>query len=147
MQLSDEWFTVLSQDDNERLIYVNGRINLDKARKSGKYNIRIELTLPYKGDSSGMPSKEDAILIEQIHQALVPLIEQRGCGILTGNHIGCDHKYWVFYVKDEKIFQEKLNEALNDFELLPLEIECDYDPEWEEYLDMLSMRIKDSQNR
>lgn len=139
MKLSDEWFTVLSQDESGRLIYVNGRTDIAKLKKSGKYKIRIEITLPYEGDESGMPVKEDAVMISNVHRALVEAVESDLLGVLTGNHIGGDAKYWVFYVKDEKVFQERLNDALAQFPILPLEFLCEPDPGWEEYLDMLEM--------
>lgn len=38
------------------------------------------------------------------------------------------------------VFGERLNEALAPFEMLPISIYTEVDPEWEEYLDMYEMK-------
>lgn len=139
MRLSDEWFTVLSSDDEGRIVYVNGRLSLEEFRKSRKLSVRIELRLPYEMGSDGMPTEETAELILQIEERIRPKMEKDKLAILTGNHIGGGVKYWVFYCRTERVFEERLNEALADLPLLPLEIDVDLDADWEEYLDMLSM--------
>ena len=39
-----------------------------------------------------------------------------------------------------RVFGERLNEALAPFDLLPISIYTEVDPEWEEYLDMYEMK-------
>ncbi|GAD05383.1 hypothetical protein HQ45_01385 [Porphyromonas crevioricanis] len=139
MKLTDEWFSVLSADEHGQSVFVNGRLRLDEFRLSKKFKIRIELRLPYEADCTGMPTVSAMKLIEQIEQPLRKIMEADKLAILTGNHIGGGKKYWVFYTRTERVFQERLNEALAPFDLLPLEIECGMDADWEEYTDMMEL--------
>ncbi|MDY6122781.1 MAG: DUF695 domain-containing protein [Porphyromonas sp.] len=139
MRLTDEWFSTLSADDNGQSVFVNGRLGLDEFRLSRKFKIRIELALNYEADTTGMPTKKAMRLIEQIEQPLRETMERDKLAILTGNHLGAGKKYWIFYTRTERVFQERLNEVLEPFDLLPLDIECDADPNWDEYADMLEL--------
>lgn len=47
---------------------------------------------------------------------------------------------WVFYTRTVRVFGERLNEALAPFELLPISIYTEMDPDWEEYKDMYEMK-------
>ena len=42
--------------------------------------------------------------------------------------------------KSKKKKKKPINEALESFELLPIEIYTEVDPEWDEYLDMYEMK-------
>ena len=44
------------------------------------------------------------------------------------------------YTRTVRVFGERLNEALAPFEMLPISIYTEVDPEWEEYLDMYEMK-------
>ncbi|WP_242396796.1 DUF695 domain-containing protein [Porphyromonas gingivicanis] len=90
-----------------------------------------------------MPNREAERLIGQIEELLRPKMEKDKLAILTGNHLGGGIKYWVFYARTDKVFFERLNEALEDLPLLPLEFDNEIDPEWSEYLDMLSLAPSD----
>ena len=46
----------------------------------------------------------------------------------------------VYYTRTVRVFGERLNEALAPFEMLPISIYTEVDPEWEEYLDMYEMK-------
>jgi hypothetical protein len=45
----------------------------------------------------------------------------------------------VFYTLSTHIFQRKLNEALAELPLLPLQISAENDPNWDEYSEMKSL--------
>ena len=60
--------------------------------------------------------------------------------ILTGVYTGGGEKVWVFYTRTVRVFGERLNEALAPFELLPISIYTEMDPDWEEYKDMYEMK-------
>lgn len=139
MKLTDEWFTALSQNEAGQLIFVTGRQGIDAFRKKGALKVRVEIKWSYKADVEGMPDDSTADLIGQVEQALRSSMERDKLAILTGNYTGGGEKYWIFYTRHLPTFQERLNAALVDYETLPLEIYCEEDPEWEEYLDMASM--------
>ena len=67
-------------------------------------------------------------------------MEKDKLAILTGVYTGGGEKTWIFYTRTVRVFGERLNEALESFELLPIEIYTEVDPEWDEYLDMYEMK-------
>ncbi|WP_289640980.1 DUF695 domain-containing protein, partial [uncultured Muribaculum sp.] len=49
---------------------------------------------------------------------------------------GDDERNWIFYTRSIHIFEKKINEALADFDLLPINIYTENDPDWQEYDEM-----------
>ncbi|WP_314813187.1 DUF695 domain-containing protein [Porphyromonas endodontalis] len=139
MVLTDKWFTTIASDDSGAVIIMNGRLDLEAFRLSGKLKHRIEIRLPYEADERGMPTREAERIIAQVDDLLRPKMERDKLAILTGNHLGGGVKYWVYYARTDRVFFERLNEALEPLPLLPLEFDNELDAAWEEYLDMLSM--------
>lgn len=139
MKLTDNWFTALSEGEGGQLVFVTGRRDLDAFRQSGSLKVRVEIQWPYTADAEGMPTGNDATLIEEIEPKLRRIMERDKLAILTGNYTGAGRKYWVWYTRHLPTFGQRLNEGLAPYPTLPLEIHCEEDPLWEEYLDMLSM--------
>lgn len=128
------WWTAPAEGAGGSLIMVSGRDGLDKYRESGKYNDRITLRWPYGG--KGMPPASVQELMEQADDLLrLELKKEKGV-ILTGIYTGVGEREWVFYVKNPSIFQSLLNRAWASLPLLPVQIEAERDPEWEEYAEM-----------
>ena len=140
MKLSDKWFTALSENDNGDLITIYGREDLSEFMQCGKLKERVEITWKYTPAGQGMPSDKDAELMEAVEEALRKIMEKDKLAILTSVYTGGSEKVWVFYTRTVRVFGEKLNEALKDFELLPISIYTELDPEWEEYQDMYEMK-------
>ncbi|KKB49955.1 MULTISPECIES: DUF695 domain-containing protein [Parabacteroides] len=140
MKLSNEWFTALSEDESGNLVAVSGRDELTEFVQSGKFKERVEITWKYEGDEKGMPSEELAEQMENVQETLKKAMEKDKLSILTGVYTGGGEKVWVFYTRTVRVFGERLNEALASFELLPISIYTEVDPEWEEYLDMYEMK-------
>lgn len=141
MKLSNVWFTALSEDESGRMITVNGRDELTEFIQSGKFKERAEVTWKYEGDEKGMPSEAEAERMEVVQAALQKAMEKKDkLSILTSVYTGGGEKVWVFYTRTVRVFGERLNEALAPFELLPISIYTEVDPEWEEYLDMYEMK-------
>ena len=140
MKLSNEWFTALSEDEAGHLVTVSGRDELTEFIKSGKFKERAEITWKYEGDDKGMPEDELAEKMETVQETLRKAMEKDKLSILTGVYTGAGEKVWVYYTRTVRVFGERLNEALAPFELLPISIYTEVDPEWEEYLDMYEMK-------
>ncbi|MCD8263092.1 MAG: DUF695 domain-containing protein [Tannerellaceae bacterium] len=140
MRLSNEWFTALSENEKGDMVTVYGRDQLTQFVESGKFKERVEITWKYEPDAKGMPSAEVATLMESVEEALKKAMEKDKLSILTGVYTGGGEKIWIFYTRTVRVFGERLNEALKDFELLPISIYTEIDPEWEEYLDMYEMK-------
>jgi len=140
MRLSDVWFTALSQDDSGKMVTVYGREGLNEFIQSGKLRERVEITWKYEGDNKGMPSDELAEQMENVQETLRKAMEKDKLSILTSIYTGANEKIWVFYTRTVRVFGERLNEALASFDLLPISIYTELDPEWEEYKDMYEMK-------
>lgn len=140
MRLSNEWFTALSENENGDLITVSGRDELKEFMESGKLKDRVEITWKYEGDEKGMPSEELAAKMEEVEEAIKKAMEKDKLAILTSVYTGGNEKVWIFYTRTTHVFGERLNEALAPFELLPINIYCEVDSDWEEYKDMYEMK-------
>lgn len=140
MRLSNEWFTALSEDESGNLVAVYGRDELTEFVQSGKFKERVEITWKYEGDEKGMPVDALAEQMENVQETLRKAMEKDKLAILTAIYTGAGEKIWVFYTRTIRVFGERLNEALASFELLPISIYTEVDPEWEEYLDMYEMK-------
>jgi hypothetical protein len=133
---NDWWTSPTESTDNGRTIIVTGRRGVEAAMESGKYNIRVEITWRYAGDATGMPDKATSMLMESVHDALTAVFDKDPVAILTGIYTGDDRRDWVFYTMSTHIFERKINEALADFELLPITIYTENDADWGEYREM-----------
>lgn len=140
MRLSNEWFTALSENEEGQLVTVAGRLELGEFVQSGKFKERVEITWKYEGDDKGMPTDELAEKMEAVQETLRKAMEKDKLSILTGVYTGGCEKIWIYYTRTTRVFGERLNESLASFELLPIFIYTEIDPEWDEYLDMLEMK-------
>jgi len=140
MKLSNVWFTALSENEEGQMVTVVGRDELTEFIQSGKLKERVEITWRYEGDSNGMPFDSLAEKMETVQETLRKAMEKDKLSILTSIYTGGGEKIWVYYTRTVRVFGERLNDALASFELLPISIYTELDPEWEEYLDMYSMK-------
>ena len=136
LKLTDEWWTSPAEAENGALIMVTGRRNMEQAITSGKYNYRVEITWKYKSETNGMPDEDTSELMEQVQEALQNDFMKDPVAILTGIYTGNGERNWVFYTMNLRIFDRKLNEDLAQFDLLPLELHAENDPDWDEYREM-----------
>lgn len=140
MRLSDKWFTALSENEKGELITVQGRDELTEFIQSGKLKERVEITWKYQPEVQHLPSNEEAERMEMVEELLRKAMEKDKLAILTGIYTGGGEKIWVFYTRTIRVFGERLNEVLSAYELFPISIYTELDPEWEEYLDMYEMK-------
>ena len=136
MSKTSDWWTSPTESENGRLIMVTGRRDVDKFRNNSRFNIRVEISWKYEGDAVGMPNYETSTLMEQVQETLEAEFKKDPIAILTGIYTGDNERNWVFYTLSTHIFGRKLNEALVNFELLPITIYCENDPDWNEYQEM-----------
>lgn len=136
LKLTDEWWTSPAEADNGALVMVTGRRDMDPVIATGKYNYRIEITWKYEAEQNGMPDVATSTLMEEVQDALQADFMKDPVAVLTGIYTGNGERNWVFYAMSVKIFERKLNEDLARFELLPLTLYVENDPEWSEYQEM-----------
>lgn len=140
MKLSDNWFTVLGDSEDGKLIFVTGRLDLEAFRMSKKLKVRVDIKWAYDADEEGMPAEADAELIAEIEPLLRKEMERDKLAILVGNYTGAGEKSWIWYTRHLPTFGERLNNVLSTYQTLPLDIDCVEDEDWDEYQDLLTFR-------
>ena len=118
---------------------VTGRRDIENFKNNPKFNIRIEVTWKYNSDISGMPDFETSSLMEEVQTSIEDTFKKDPIAVLTGIYTGDGERNWIFYTLSTNIFGKKFNEALQSFELLPITIYAENDPEWNEYQEMKSL--------
>lgn len=141
MSESEWWTAPTENEDGTRTILVTGRKDIDKFRSNPRYSIRIEITWKYEGKPDGMPSDNDAAMMEKVQDALEETFRKDPVAVMTGVFTGDGERDWIFYTTSTHIFGRKLNEALATLPILPLNIYAENDPGWEEYDEMASAEI------
>ncbi len=141
MAKETEWWTSPQESESGRTILVTGRKDVEKFRTNPKFSIRVEITWKYEGQPDGMPDFEISVMMEKVTERLELAFEKDPIAVLTGIFTGDDERNWVFYTLSTNIFGRKLNEVLSDLPLLPLEIICENDPDWEQYKEMSEAEI------
>lgn len=140
MKLTDVWFTALSEAENGKMVFINGRDQIQEFIKSGKFKERAEIYWKYEGDVKGMPGDHTAKLMEEVQAVLQKAMEKDKLSILTGVYTGDNERTMVFITRNVPAFGERLNSALADFDLLPITIYTEKDPLNEEYQEMYQMK-------
>lgn len=133
-----DWWTSPAEGENGNLIMVTGRRDINEFRNNPKFKIRAEITWRYDADSQGMPDVITSTLMEEVQDALQAAFLKDPVAVLTGIYTGDGQRDWVFYTLSTNIFGRKVNEALAPFDLLPITIYTENDPDWEEYAEMKS---------
>lgn len=132
-----EWWTCpADSQDGDMTIIVTGRSDIEKFRKNPRFKYRLTITFPYGPASDGMPDSETSVVLADITDRLAFMFDADPVAVMTGIYTGANERNWVFYTLSLPIFQRKMNEALADLPLLPLKIEAENDPDWEEYSEM-----------
>ena len=134
--------TAPTSSESGLVIMVTGRKDIDKFRNNPRFDKRVEVTWKYSGDKSGMPDKATSTLMEEVQDALVAAFDKDPVAVLTGIFTGDNQRDWIFYTLSTHIFGRKLNEALSDFPMLPIEIYCENDADWNQYNEMSEAEIK-----
>ena len=141
MQLSDKWFTALSENEDGSYTFISGRSDIDEFIKQGKMKERIEVTWHYEADEKGMPAiDKEAQIMEAVEERLRTALEKDKLAILTGIYTGQGKREWIFIARNTAAFGERLNDALAGLPQLPIEIYAEKDPENEEYKSLLEIR-------
>lgn len=132
----NDWWTSPTESENGRLIMVSGRRDIDKFRNNPRFSIRAEISWKYTGIMNGMPDDPTSKIMEAVTEALQAVFAKDPVAVMTGIYTGDDRRDWIFYTASTHIFGRKVNEALAQFDLLPIEIYTENDPDWAEYAEM-----------
>ncbi|MBD5233518.1 MAG: DUF695 domain-containing protein [Bacteroidales bacterium] len=130
--------TVPTVDDEGRTIIVTANLDVARFRSKDRYNIRVEVTLPYTAAGElGFPDDATAEMLEKITESFEAQLKGKTTAVMTGIYTGGGERNWVFYTFSTQTFNGFLNRSLAEFPLLPLKIYAENDPDWAEYDEML----------
>ena len=135
-KIGDEWWTSPAEGDNGETIIVTGRRGVEPIIDSGKFNDRIEITWKYTPDSHGLPDFATSSMMEKVTEAINSAFKKDQVAVMTGIYTGNGERNWILYTLNPGKFQYMLNKALEEFELLPITLYAEKDPEWLEYKEM-----------
>lgn len=133
---NEDWWTAPTENEDGQLIMVTGRRDIDKFRNNPRFTIRVEITWIYNSERQGMPDRSTSELMEKVTDAMTSVFKKDPVAVITGIYTGAGERNWIFYTLSTHIFQKKINEALLDFETLPIKIYAENDARWEEYSEM-----------
>lgn len=119
---------------------MTGREGIADFKHSGKFRERVEIYWKYQVVHNGMPSDQDAELMDEVCTLLRKVMEKDKLAILTGMYTGDGERTLVFYSRTARVVGERLNEALESYPVLPIELYVEADPDWAEYAEMLEMQ-------
>lgn len=136
MVLTQNFSSAVVENSDQKLVFMTLRTGISAFRDSQKLKERVEITWPYTPNEKGQLSDQDAQLMEEMKEKLVPAVEKDKLGILTGLYTEPDKRTFVFYTRTAKIFGARLNECLKDMPLLPITLYVEIDPQWLEYDEM-----------
>ena len=140
-KFGDDWWTTPTEsEDGKYQIIVTGRRGLEEAMESKEFNERIEVTWKYDALENGMPTLEDSLLMGKVNDAILAAFKKEQSAVVTGIYTGGGERVWVYYTRTTRVFGERLNAVLEPFDLLPISIYTEIDPDWEEYADMYEMK-------
>jgi hypothetical protein len=138
MILDDTWVSVEAVSDDDIPLLVRYRPNLLNFFESGVYLQRMDVTWSYETfDPSLLPPADEMLLMEQVEDALVDLLEDDHQNILAFVFTGENERWWAWYTTDIEEAGDRLNDALSEFDELPINITVIDDPEWEEYFGVM----------
>lgn len=136
MAKEGKWWSYPCEAENGKTIIVSGQDGIDNRRLSGKYIYRIDVSWSYPALTDGMPDEGAAEMLETVTEAFRDALSEDKVAVMTGIYTGDGKRDWVFYTRNLRIFNSFFNRALGSLPQLPLEIEAEEDPDWEEYLSM-----------
>ena len=74
--------------------------------------------------------------MEEATDAMMAEFKRDKTAYLTGIYTGNGRRDWIFYASNLNIFGKVFNRALESVDPMPLMIEAEEDPDWEEYKEM-----------
>ena len=125
----------LSKGENDGFPFIlRFRPNLKEFSITKEYCERIILLWKYNStDNSLLPTEEEMDLMEEVENSLVEILENDLQAILSFVYSGQNKKEWHWYSRNIDETCKRINDALSGFEILPIELLLEDDPEWSEY--------------
>jgi hypothetical protein len=127
-----------SSDGKPRLI----RYRVDLAPFIGNYDYQQRLVIiwDYESDNSnGMPTDEQSDLMKSFENALVDSLDIDRLAVLAFVLTFDGSREWHFYVREIEEVGIRINGALAEYPKLPIHLQVESDPEWEQISTVLNI--------
>lgn len=110
------------------------RNNLQHFVETGNYNTGLIILWNYTSeDDSLMAGTEEMGLMQKVEDTLVAALEDDLQAVLAFVFTGLNQREWHWYTTDPEESGKRINDALAEFDELPIELSAEEDPEWTEY--------------
>lgn len=129
----DIWTGAEGENDGTPFL-LRFRPHLQGLIATNQYNKRLTILWHYNSDDSSlMPSDGEMELMQNVEDALINILESDAQSVLAFVYTGQNQREWNWYSTDINETRKRLNEALAEFDKLPIELSAEDDPEWSEY--------------
>lgn len=109
------------------------RPNLEPFLGLPTHDRRLAISWEYEQENtSGMPSDAQSDDMRAFEDAIVNALDPDRLAILAFTYTGDGFREWHFYVGDVDEVGSRINAALADFPELPIALEVQDDPDWDE---------------
>ncbi len=126
------WIIGTSQEEGLPIIF-RLKTGISDPKIKRKYAWLTIITWKYDDGGNGMPDNAEKMRMTILENTLEEQVESTGTCLLFASRTGNGLKEFEYYIKDRQTFIDELNQALEDHEPYPIEIDFYHDPEWEEY--------------
>lgn len=124
------------EGENGKTVIVTGRDYLDKIIEKGKHPYVVRVSWRYNSLPDGFPDETDAELMGRVNDALTETFNKDKAAYMVAIFTGEGRRDWLFYTGSLPVFGKVFNRALADIPQMPILIEAEDDPGWEEYKQM-----------
>lgn len=133
----DAW-NVANGTNPDRPTILRYRPQLEQFIGDRRYPKRLSVFWSYEADnSSGMPSDAQSAELGAFEDAITAALDPDRIGILAFVFTCSGQREWHFYVSDIDQVGARINLALADQPGLPIELQVEDDPEWDEFKNVL----------
>jgi len=131
-----QWATAVSKNerDGATLVYRFAKEFAKGFRRSSQPK-RVVIQWKYTGEK-GKPSNSEIELMNQLEDALTPVVSTDGFATLAVVSTGNNLREWIYYTKSETEFLGRMNKALADKPRFPIQVVAAVDPKWSSYEDL-----------
>jgi hypothetical protein len=109
----------------------------EPAFKRAAFPDRITVSWPYRA-ANGLPSKAEFKAMDDLENILEASVEAKPFARLVLVRTGDNLREWVYYAASQQQFMARVNHALQDRPVLPLQFGLASDPDWRRYEDFRS---------
>ena len=102
-----------------------------KAGERSEQPDRVTLTWHYDADANnGMPTDDDKAGMDELEDALAPVVESDGFSNLALVTTGDGVRAWVYYARSGDEFLARMKKTLRDHPAFPVKTDVGADPGW-----------------